>query len=210
MKRLIFIFGLTFISALCFGQNSFIVKGHLKYCYDKPWTDNYQKFKVSIVDTKPHYGIGHEEIQANESGEFIFKNLKPSNYKISTFLIQTTEIIVKVDKDVTDIVLCVDNDFRPVPQDSLATFINQAKEDIEKNNLKIYHILPGLPIHTKGFDRRNKKLKRKFNFQIETVGCLLVMSRKSFIDQEKYLAYNKVAEEYLDKKFGNSWRRAVK
>lgn len=210
MKRLVFTYGLTIISILCAGQNAFIIKGQLKYCYGKPWTDNFKMFKVSIDDIEPHYGVGHEEIQVNESGEFIFKNLSPSNYKISTALIQTTEIIVKVDSDITDIVLCVDNDFRPVPQDTLASFINQVKEDIKNNSLKIYHLLPGLAIQTKGFDRRNKRLKRKYNFQIETVGCLLVTNRQVFIMQEKYFAYNKVAEEYLDKKFGTSWRKAVK
>ena len=201
MRRLIFTYGLTLVTTLSVGQNTFTVKGQLKYCYET-LTDNFKNFKVKIEDIEPHYGVGQEEILVTESGEFTFKDLRASNYKISTYLFQISDIIVKVDKDITDIIICVDNDFRPVPQDTLTTFIDKAKEDINKNNLKIYHLSPGLVIQTKGFDRRNKRLKKKFNFQIETVSCLMVLGRQSFIEQEKYLAYNKIAEEYLDKKYG--------
>ncbi len=209
MKGPIFTYGLTLITILCVGQDTFTVKGQLKYCYET-LTDNFKNFQVKIDDIEPHYGVGQEEILVTESGKFALKNLKASNYKISTYLFQTSDIIVKVDKDITDIIICVDNDFRPVPQDTLTTFINKAKDDIDKNNLKLYHLSPGLVIQTKGFDRRNKRLKKKFDFQIETVSCLLVLGRQSFVEQEKYLAYNKIAEEYLDKKYGASWRKAVK
>ncbi|MCW5909705.1 MAG: hypothetical protein KIT62_01465 [Cyclobacteriaceae bacterium] len=210
MKRLIFTYGLTLISILCIGQGTFTIKGQLKYCYDKPWSDNFKDFPVEIDDIEPHYGVGHEVIYASESGEFIFINLKASNYKISASLVNRSEVVIKVDRNVTDVILCLDDDFRPVPQDTLTASINKAKLDIDHNNLRIYHLLPWLAIHKRSFYRRNKRLKRKFNFEIETVGCLLISDRKSFIEQEKYLTYNKVAEEYLDKKYGASWRRALR
>lgn len=209
MRGLIFTFGLTLITFLSTGQDTFTVKGQLKYCY-KAQTDNFKNFKVKIADTELQDGAGQKEILVNESGEFIFKSLQASNYEISTYLFGPIDIDVKVDKDIYDIIICMDNDFRPVPQDTLAPFINKAKEDIDKNNLRIYHLSPGLVIQTKEFDRRNKRLKKKFNFQIETVNCLMVLGRESFIEQEQYLAYNKTAEDYLDKKYGVKWRRAVK
>jgi hypothetical protein len=210
MIRLYFTSGLTLISIFCVGQERFVIKGHLKYCYDKSiGPDNFRNFQVSIVDTEPHYKSG-EEILVNESGEFSFENLRASNYKISTHLFKVSSIIVTVDKDIDDIILCVDNDFRPVPQDTLAIFVEKAKNDIIENSLKIYYLSPGLVIQRRHFYRRNRRLKRKFNFQIETVSCLLVVDRQSFVEQEKYLAYNKVAEEYLDTKYGSSWRSVVK
>jgi hypothetical protein len=209
MIRLYFTSGLTLISIFCVAQEGFTIRGHLKYCYDKSiGPDNFRNFQVSIVDIEPHYESG-EEMHVNESGEFSFKNLRASTYKISTHLFRVSSIIVTVDKDMDDIILCVDYDFRPVPQDTLATFLEKAKKDIAENNLKIYHLSPGLVIQTRNFYRRNRRLKRKFNFQIETISCLMALDRQEFVEQEKYLAYNKVVEEYLDTKYGSSWRSAV-
>lgn len=211
VKGLIFAYSLIFIDLLCIGQDTFIVTGQLRYCYtNTTLTNNFKNFKVLIDDIEPHYGISHKEIQVNESGEFTFDSLKASNYKFSTYLLNVSEIVVKVDKNITDVVLCVDNEFRPVPSDTLAVFTEKAKTDIRENNLKIYHLSPGLVIHKKNYNRSNERLKKKFGFRIETVSCLLVLDRQSFIEQEKYLAYNKVAEAYLDNKYGTAWRRKIK
>ena len=211
VKGLIFAYALIFIDHLCIGQDTFRVRGQLRYCYsDTTSTNNFRNFKVTIDDIEPHDGVRHKEIQVNESGEFTFDNLETSNYKFSTYLFHVSEMVVKVDRNITDVVLCVDNEFRPVPSDTLAVFTDKAKKDISENNLKIYHLSPGLVIQKKNYNRSNERLKKKFGFRIETVSCLLVLDRQSFIEQEKYLAYNKVAEAYLDNKYRTAWRRKIK
>jgi hypothetical protein len=210
MKGLYITCGLTIVTVFCLGQERFKVSGHLKYCYNKSiGSNNFERFKVSIIDIEPHYESG-QEIEVGESGEFTFENLLPSSYKIATLSLGRSDVTLKVDKNITDVILCVDNNFRPVPEDTLSLFITKAVNDIAENNLKLYHLSPGLILYKKGFDRKNERLKRKFNFQIETIMCFVVVGRQEFIEQERYLAYNKVAEEYLDHKYGTRWRRALK
>jgi len=211
MKKLGSIYLLTLITAACFGQEAFSVKGQLKYCYNSTiGPDNFTNVIVSIVDIEPHYDVG-QEIQVNESGQFLFNNLRASTYRISTYLFQTSSVTINLESNIDDVTLCVDNDFRPVPLDSLADYIYRAKKDIQEDNLKLYQLSYGLVNHKNNkFYKRNERLKKKFHFEIEAVGCLMVLNRQSYIELQRYLAYNKVAEEYLDTKFQDAWRQALK
>ena len=98
---------------------------------------------ISLRDT-----LSHKVTSTNASGNFIFKNISPANYRLITSLIgyksDTTAISIKRGKSVTlpEIVLQIDNhDIDQVVINSLASR-SQIKGDTISYNAAAYKVLP--------------------------------------------------------------------
>jgi hypothetical protein len=209
MSGHIFQIFILFLSLNCFGQTSFEIKGRLHLCYSPATKQvNLSNALVRIENIESPYQS--KNVQVDSLGQFTFSNLMASKYRLWTVYTGVSDTIVDVARNLNNLTLCLDKAFRPIPEDTLNIFIKQAQKDIEENNLKYYKISYGLILEKRNHNKINNRLKHKFNFILESVNCLWVDDRKSFLEREKYVTYNKVSAEYLDNIYGKAWRRKIK
>ncbi len=148
-RYLIFILAICLSSLWSFGQNRFEISGRLENCFNNPSSFNLyyglNSFNGFTVEIEDQEFLIKKKIGADSSGKFEFSNLSKAEYRITTyFIIGKTDTIIKLNSDVNNLKLCVDKNFKPLPGDSLLTFINSAKHDISANILKIYKLSTGI------------------------------------------------------------------
>jgi len=158
----------------------------------------------SGVNNKPFdYGVyllfqkDHRGTISNDKGEFEYSyklNEKDSLeiIEFSTIGYGTKKVKIDLIKDNLSnlkIVLNPTND------------INKGKaiEDIENGEINILISSGIAPVEYKA----DRKFMKKYNVNFKDLGC-------EAIAQESLIEYNKVVFEYLDKKYGNKWRRKIR
>jgi hypothetical protein len=153
---------------------------------DKPLED------VSVVFNNISQGT-----ITNENGQFKFnyeirKNDSTLTIEFSALGYKKQEIITKLNEldtlDLEIILISSDNINR-----------KKALEDIANGNLKIFISSGIAPIVYK----RDKKFQKRYNVEFIEFGC-------QGIAQECLYEYNRTIFEYLDTKYGTSWREKIR
>jgi hypothetical protein len=203
-------------SITCLSQQTFSVRGRAEFCYPKTVVEccknfNDDVFFVALSQSTPEPLYG-EQFQLKENGDFFFKNYPAGNYTLAVgSFTYYTKAELLIDRNIENIRLCVDEEFRPIPEDSIKLFIEEAKTDILNERPKLYVTYPCHAISTKTSRIKAKKsadrLRRKYNLEILTTYSCPTYDREAFLTIERYLTYNEIVSQHLDLKHGKAWRR---
>jgi hypothetical protein len=178
-------------------DSTYSISGRVKFCYTEKGNKNKFTFRVGLIDeSNAKQWI---ETSTDSSCIFTFSKLKPGRYKLRTTFPVDTDTMLVLEKDISGIVLCTDDLFKPVPPDSLSTSITSADNDFKKGRFKIYrmgHYESHLTEVEGNLNGIIELARKKYQCEILDVEGDY-MSRDGVIKLEKCLAYNRTIREHL-------------
>ena len=188
MNKLTVILLLMFFAS--FGQTTkteFEITGKVKIYLVDEWI-NLKNAKVELIQKKEISDIdslGNYKFIVDKNGSYELRVLDFKNSKIFHLEI--------IDESITDFDLYI--------KENIDCEVNKmvAEEDIKMNKPRL--LLSGgiLPIHEIG----QEKIEKKYSFKYYDFGCISPPI-------ECIIQYNKLIFDYLDKKYGENWRREVR
>ena len=188
MNKLTLILLLMFFAS--FGQTTkteFEITGKVKIYLVDEWI-NLKNAKVELIQKKEISDIdslGNYKFIVDKNGSYELRVLDFKNSKIFHLEI--------IDESITDFDLYI--------KENIDCEVNKmvAEEDIKMNKPRL--LLSGgiLPIHEIG----QEKIEKKYSFKYYDFGCISPPI-------ECIIQYNKLIFDYLDKKYGENWRREVR
>ena len=188
MNKLTLILLLMFFAS--FGQTTkteFEITGKVKIHLVDEWinlkdatVELIEKNEISDIDS-----LGNYKFIVDKNGSYELRVLDFKNSKIFHLEI--------IDESITDFDLYI--------KENIDCEVNKmvAEEDIKMNKPRL--LLSGgiLPIHEIG----QEKIEKKYSFKYYDFGCISPPI-------ECIIQYNKLIFDYLDKKYGENWRREVR
>jgi len=193
-------------------QQQFKLSGNAKACYAGNYDFSTSNIYLNLILQSPDNKVKYFT-SVNSKGDFIFENVLAGTYHLSgsslEFNQKNENTIIVVNQEIQNISFCFDRAYRPAPNDSLIYYKFKAKEDIKQGRAKIYEWTPW-SLTSDPFAKVNSRIKKKFGFEYEMKSCLREESRSEILHTMFWTAYNGVVYQYLNEKFGKSWRFKIK
>jgi len=138
------------------------------------------------------------KVKSNENGYFIIKNLKKGEkirLKITPLGLSTIDTIITISSDTIKFIFKL-----PCILDGQQINKELAKKDISNNKIRI--IINGGIAPT--FYKNDYNFEKKYHVKFWTSGCQPPISNKCKSE------YNKIVFNYLDKNYGENWRKEIR
>jgi hypothetical protein len=200
---------LLYMATLATAQQNYSLAGRIDACYEAEYKGEVKNLIILELQSS---GTGKAYFAtANKAGFFRFQQLPSGTYQLKATILgfPDNDTTIIIDSNIKDILFCIDKVYQPANKDSVTYYRSKAIKDIEAGRFRIYE-WTALSIAEDPFKKLNPKVKKKYGFEYEMMGCVRPMTRQEIVQIKLWEAYNEVIYEHLTKVHGPDWRKTLK